>query len=683
MARLGVTASMTTKTVAIVQARMGSARFPGKMLAHLGGIPLLEWVLRRLARANTLDQIVLATSDSESDNPLADLAIKLGMLVYRGSESDVLARFIGAATMTNATNVVRICADNPFIDPGEVNRLVNYFAEHQCEYACNHQDRLGSGYADGFGAEIFTVDLLNTIAMLAKEPRHREHATLYLWDHASEYKLEAIAAPVELAFPELHFDVDTPDDLINLKALVHAGVTIDTSAHDIIRIVQENRRLASVDFHGDAIAELDSYLQRLFPLCRSITGNPNRETLRILQELIPLTIYEVPSGTAVYDWTIPDEWNIQDAYIADATGQRIIDFQASNLHVVSYSTPVHSNFTWQALQSHLHCHPTLPEAIPYRTSYYQRDWGFCVTHAQYRGLEQHGGPFEIVIDATLEPGSLTYGELLLPGQSKQKILLSCYICHPSMANDSLSGVLLTAFLARELMARANRRYSYRIVFVPETIGAIAYCANNEKAMKQIDLGLVITTVGGPGKFGYKQSYNPDHAINRLIEEVFNEAEEDFITYPFDIHGSDERQYSSQGFRINVATISRDRYYEYPQYHSSLDNLELVTAKQIQETLILYRLLLNKLEARRIYRNCIPHCEVMLSRHDLYPVTGGAQRPELGGQSELDLILWLLFLCDGKLDIVTIACRLDVSEDVLINIADKLVGKGVLETVCQN
>jgi aminopeptidase-like protein/spore coat polysaccharide biosynthesis protein SpsF (cytidylyltransferase family) len=683
MARLGAAARMKSQAVAIVQARMGSTRFPRKMLACLDGIPLLEWVLCRLAGAKTLDQIVLATSDCENDNALVDLAVRLGVKVYRGSESDVLARFVGAATMSNADNVVRICADNPFIDPGEVDRLVNFFVAHQCDYACNHQDRLGSGYADGFGAEICSTDLLQKIAVRAKEPRHREHATLFLWDHASEYKLLTVPAPADLAFPELRFDVDTQDDLAKLDALVKAGVDINTSAHDIVKVAQGNSHLTSADFPVDKSAEIDAYLQRLFPLCRSITGNPNRETLKILQELIPLSIHEVPSATNVFDWTIPDEWNIQEAYIADKTGRRLIDFQANNLHVVSYSTPVSGKFTWQELQPHLHRHPTLPEAIPYRTSYYQRDWGFCVSHGQYQALEQSGGPFEIGIDTTLEPGSLTYGELLLTGQSKQETLLSCYICHPSMANDSLSGVLLTAFLARELMTRVNRHYSYRIVFVPETIGAIAYCAQNDEAMKKIDLGLVITTVGGPGKFGYKQSYNSSHAINRLIEEVFNEAEEDFITYPFDIHGSDERQYSSQGFRINTATISRDRYYEYPQYHSSLDNLELVTAKRIHETLALYRLLLDKLEARRIYRNLNPNCEVMLSKHNLYPATGGAQRPELGGRSELDLILWLLFLCDGKLDTTTIADQLNVTEDALVSLADKLVVKGVLEIVCQN
>lgn len=428
------------------------------------------------------------------------------------------------------------------------------------------------------------------------------------------------------------------------------------------------------------IAELDDYLRRLFPLCRSITGEPNRQTLRTLQEIIPLTIHEVPTGTAVYDWTIPDEWTMRDAWIADASGRRLVDFQASNLHVVSYSEPVNTVMDWAQLQSHIHRHSDLPTAIPYRTSYYKRDWGFCVTHAQYAALKQQPGPFTVVIDSELKLGALSYGEVLIPGRSSQEILLSCYICHPSMANDSLSGVLLTAFLARHIAGLKDRHWSYRIVFVPETIGAIAYCAQNETAMKHIDTGLVITTVGGPGKFGYKQSFDPTHPVNAMIEAVLTEAGVEFITYPFDIHGSDERQYSSQGFRINAATICRDRYYEYPFYHSSLDDLTFVTAQQIAETLALYVRLIDKLEARGIYRNRIPHGEVMLSRHDLYPATGGAQLPELGGRSELDLILWLLFLCDGKLDLDCIAARLRVSPAILAPIAHRLIDKGVLEHV---
>jgi aminopeptidase-like protein/spore coat polysaccharide biosynthesis protein SpsF (cytidylyltransferase family) len=591
---------MNPRNVAIIQARMGSNRFPGKMLARLGGIPLLEWVVRRLLRATTLAQVVLATSDGAADDALAELATSLGVAVFRGSEADVLGRFVGAARMAGADNIVRICADNPFIDPAEVDRLVRHFANYPCDYSCNHQDRLGSAYADGFGAEILSAALLEKIAADATEPRHREHATLYLWDHASEYKLSALPAPAGLAFPELRFDVDAPSDLANLEALASAGVNIDTPACEIIRIALANRRAASADFSVDACAEFDQYLQRLFPLCRSITGDPNRETLRVLQELIPLVIHEVPSGTAVYDWTIPDEWNIRDAWIADVSGRRMVDFRASNLHVVSYSEPVNAVMDWAELQPRLHRHPELADAIPYRTSYYRRDWGFCVTHAQYAELERQRGPFTVVIDSELKPGALSYGEYLVPGRSTEEILLSCYICHPSMANDSLSGVLLTAFLARHIAGLKNRHWSYRIVFVPETIGAIAYCAGNEAAMKRIDTGLVITTVGGPGKFGYKQSFDPSHPINAMIEDVLAETGTEFITYPFDIHGSDERQYSSQGFRINAATICRDRYYEYPYYHSSLDDLSFVTAKQIAETLEVYVRLIDKLEARRLF-----------------------------------------------------------------------------------
>ncbi|MHB8108776.1 MAG: DUF4910 domain-containing protein [Syntrophorhabdaceae bacterium] len=431
---------------------------------------------------------------------------------------------------------------------------------------------------------------------------------------------------------------------------------------------------------NDIAREIDGYLKRLFPVCRSITGNGNRETLRILRELVPLTIHEVPSGTQVYDWIIADEWNIHDAWIASRDGHRIVDFKTSNLHVVSYSEPVRGTFTWAELQPHLHEHPHLQDAIPYRTSYYRRDWGFCVTHAQYNELEHLGGSLEVAIESSFKSGSLSYGELLVPGQSKQEILLSCYICHPSMANDSLSGVLLTAFLARELMIRKDLRYSYRIVFVPETIGAITYCACNEAAMKQIDIGMVITTVGGRGKFSYKQSFDKDHVINKLIEQTFAEAKRDFVTYPFDIHGSDERQYSSQGFKINVAAIYRDRYYEYSQYHTSMDNLEFVTGAQIEETLVLYRRIIDKLEARRIYRNSTPHCEVMLSRHDLYPATGGFQCPEGGEWSDLDLTLWILFLCDGRRDLDSIATRLQVPSDKLSPIVGRLVAQGLLEIV---
>ncbi len=431
---------------------------------------------------------------------------------------------------------------------------------------------------------------------------------------------------------------------------------------------------------SDLKDDLDACLRRLFPLCRSLTGEANRETLRLLNNIAPITIHEVPSGKQVYDWVVPDEWNIRDAWIADPQGRRIVDFQSSNLHVVGHSQPVDLRLDWEQLRARLHVHADLPEAIPYRTTYYRRDWGFCLTQAQRDELERIGGPFEVVIDAELKPGSLTYGECLLPGRSAQEILISCYICHPSMANDSLSGVVLAAFLARHLSSRARLNFSYRIVFVPETLGAIAYCAANEQAMKNIDVGLVITTAGGPGKFGYKQSRDTTHPINRLVEEVFREAGEEFITYPFDIHGSDERQYSSQGFGINCTTISKDRYYEYPEYHSSLDNLDFVTAANLEKAFGLYVRLIDKLEARRIYRSLVPNGEVMLSRHNLYPTVGGAQRPQTGGRSELDLILWVLFLSDGHRSTDDIARTLGVGLEEVEAIVATLSGKEILAHV---
>lgn len=431
---------------------------------------------------------------------------------------------------------------------------------------------------------------------------------------------------------------------------------------------------------SEIVSDIESYLTRLFPLCRSITGEPNRETLRILQEIIPITIHEVPSGTPVYDWTVPDEWNISDAWIENSDGERLLEFSDNNLHVVSYSQPIESTIDWSELEPHLHVHDNLPDAIPYRTSYYKKDWGFCLTAAQYNKIRQCGGPYRVKIDSRFTDGSLTYGEILLQGTSQTEVLISCYICHPSMANDSLSGVILTAFLARYIASLQDRQWSYRVIFVPETIGAIAYCALHESEMKNIDTGMVVTTVGGPGEFGYKQSLDSSHTINRLVQEVFTEAKVPYKTYPFDIHGSDERQYSSQGFGINAVTICRDRYYEYPFYHSSLDDLKFVTANQISETLELYEKLIDRIETQAIFRSTKPNCEVMLSRHGLYPDIGGAQSGEKEKRTDLDLILWLLFLCNGKRSIQDIAIQLEVSESRLWPLVDNLVDKEVLERV---
>ncbi len=424
--------------------------------------------------------------------------------------------------------------------------------------------------------------------------------------------------------------------------------------------------------------EADALLRRLFPITRSITGEGNRETLKILQELVPLRVVEYPTGAKVYDWSIPKEWSVRDAWIKNSKGEKIVEFKSSNLHLVSYSAPIHKKMRLDDLKNNLHYIEELPDAIPYRTSYYSENWGFCVSYNQYKELFCEDDEYEVFVDSELKDGSLSLGELLISGRSSKEYLISCYICHPSMANDSLSGVVATAFIARELLKmQGSLEHSYRIVFVPETIGAIAYCANNEAAMKAINNGLVITTCGGLGKYGYKQSWEKDSFINRIIEDVFVENGIDFLTYPFDIHGSDERQYSSQGFRINCATISKDRYYEYDYYHTSLDNLDFVKPENLSMTIKLYLQLISKMDKNIIYKNLYPNCEVMLSKHDLYPKTGGAQLPG-SSVSALDIILWSLFYMDGGMSIYEISKKLGVSIETIYESVKGLEEKNIIE-----
>jgi len=449
------------------------------------------------------------------------------------------------------------------------------------------------------------------------------------------------------------------------------------------------------------VQEIESYLVRLFPIARSIAGNGNRESLRILQEIVPFDVLEYQSGTTVYDWTVPKEWGVRDAFIKNSRGESVVDFKQNNLHVMSFSQAVHQSMGLDDLEPHLHYLADFPDAIPYRTTYYEDEWGFCLNYHQCQALIKDGGPFEVCIDSSFTDGSLSVGELLIKGKSEQEVLISTYICHPSLANDNLSGMILTALLARELLSRKNLNRSYRIIFVPETIGAITYCAMNERSMRGIDVGLVVTTVGGPGKFGYKQSFNKDHYINKLIEETFVEEGCDFITYPFDIHGSDERQYSSPGFRINTATLCKDKYYEYPGYHTSKDDLDFVKAEYLHQSFEKYLKLIDKLEdcaiepksicfqsgrnlkgseSDEVYRNLYPDCEIMLSRHDLYPKIGGGQVPGKDSSGELNVILWLLFYCNGNLALPEISELTDISVADLDQISRMLESKGILEKV---
>jgi aminopeptidase-like protein len=433
--------------------------------------------------------------------------------------------------------------------------------------------------------------------------------------------------------------------------------------------------------------EIDSYLERLFPIARSLTGEGNRKTFRILQEIVPLEITEYPSGTTVYDWTVPDEWVIRDAYIKTPDGRRLVDYSKCNLHVVGYSGPINQKMTFSELAPRLHMLEGSIEAIPYRTSYYSRDWGFCITETQFKKLESTPGLLEVCIDSELNPkGAMTVGELRVQGESDDEYLVSTYCCHPSMANDNLSGLLTSAFLARDLWSGGTPHRSWRFVFVPETIGAIAYLCHNEAAMKTIHGGLVVATCGGTGPLGYKESYLGDNLVDRAIRLAFRDRGIKPVRYSFVPDGSDERQYSSPGFRIPIATITRDKYYEYPQYHTSLDNLDFVKGDQIVESLALYRDVVQILDQNACYLSNARYGEPQLGRRGLYPSIGGGinQRGVLGsvGQTkkELDATTWLLFMADGTTDVVDVAERSGVAFSDLVRALKQLVACGLLEPV---
>jgi aminopeptidase-like protein len=447
----------------------------------------------------------------------------------------------------------------------------------------------------------------------------------------------------------------------------------------------------------DLVEEADALLRRLFPICRSLTGNGVRETLGILCEIAEFDTIEIPSGTACYDWVVPEEWNVTDAYVADSSGRRVIDFRENNLHLVGYSTPIDREMTFAELEPHLHTLPDLPEAIPYRTSYYQRSWGFCLSHNEFLQLAR-GERYRVRIESQLdEGGSMTLGEGLIVGESGLEFLISTYSCHPSLANDNLSGLVVWALLYRSLKSRRTR-HSYRFVIAPETIGAIAYLARHEKTMRRLAAGLVITTVAGPGPFGYKRTFLGDHLIDDIVEQAFRELGLDYVPYEFAL-GSDERQYSAPYFRVPVGTISKDKYQEYAYYHTSLDDLDFVRAECLVSTLTIYERVIANLEMNATYRSLSPHCEPMLGKRGLWPGVGGhinqpaadtktphrhrryALQPEqaLYG-SELDALLWTMFYGDGRTSILELAQKTGLPMSQLYEAAETLDDHGLLERV---
>ena len=397
--------------------------------------------------------------------------------------------------------------------------------------------------------------------------------------------------------------------------------------------------------------------ERLFPICRSITGNGVRETLAIIKEHIPIDVHEVPSNTKVFDWIVPREWNIREAYIKNEQGERIIDFKNSNLHVVNYSTPVNKKLTLTELKEHLFTIPENPDWIPYRTSYYDDVWGFCLTHNQMEAMEE--GTYEICIDSDLTDGHLTYGEYLIKGESNEEILLSAHICHPSLANDNLSGIAVLVEIAKYLNS-ISHHYTYRLIFAPGTIGSITWLARNEDKIKQIKHGLVISCVGDAGSFTYKCSRQKGVEINNVVSYVLKNSKLPHIVENFSPYGYDERQYCSPGINLNVGLFERSKYGEFPEYHTSADNLNFIQPRCLEESYLVIKKCLDVLDANKIYINPYPKCEPQLGKRGLYNAIGGDQDK---ATKQLAL-LWLLNQSDGTNSLLEIAELSGIEFDVI-------------------
>ena len=420
--------------------------------------------------------------------------------------------------------------------------------------------------------------------------------------------------------------------------------------------------------------QIEKYFDRLWPLNRSLTGNGNRETLKILSELADIKITEVPSGIECFDWTVPPEWNVNEAWIKDSKGNIIADFRKNNLHILGYSEKYSGKLSLNELKEHIYSLPEQPEVIPYLTSYYKKRWGFCISHNQLTSLKDD--TYEVLIDSESDPnGSMTIGEVILVGDSDEEILLSTYICHPSMANNELSGPLIASFIYKELIKKKSRRYTYRILYVPETIGSIYYLSKyGEHLKKKMAAGFVITCAGDKGSYTYKRSRSGNTVTDRASELVLKDTEKNFSIEDFFPTGSDERQYCSPGFNLPVGSLMRTRYGKYKEYHTSADNKEFISFSALENTVYKYLEILDAIEKNFTYINKLPYCEPQLGKRGLYPT--------LGSQKDttefVNAVMWILNLSDGTNDIIDISNRSGMSFKTIFKAAEELLNKGLIE-----
>lgn len=405
---------------------------------------------------------------------------------------------------------------------------------------------------------------------------------------------------------------------------------------------------------------------KLFPICRSITGNGFRQSLEMIREIVPeIQVFEVPSGTAVYDWTVPKEWNIRGGWIKNMQGETIIDFNDCNLHVMGYSIPIHQTLSREELSEHVYTQPEQPEWIPYVTSYYKERWGFCMSERQKQALTD--AEYEVYIDSTLEDGFLTYGELVLPGETDDEIFFSTYLCHPSMANNELSGPCVQTELIKYLKSLFHRRYTYRFVFIPETIGSITYLSRNLEALQQhVKAGFVLSCVGDNRTYSMVSTKYEDTLADRVLNNVLKFHYPDYIRYSFMKRASDERQYGSAGVDLPVCAFCRSKYHEYPEYHTSADNMDLISPEGLSGAYEVMVKVINALENNYFYQmQC--KCEPQLGKRGLYPTVS-----QKGTKGDARYMQDFIAYADGRNDLIGISNILDIPVDKLIPIKDQLM-----------
>ena len=413
------------------------------------------------------------------------------------------------------------------------------------------------------------------------------------------------------------------------------------------------------------------FMEELFPLCRSITGDGTRETLHRIGERIPLEISEIPTGTKVFDWEIPKEWNIHDAYVKDPDGKKILDLKTSNLHVLNYSAPIYKHVDLATLKKHIYTLPSQPSVVPYRTSYYKEDWGFCMSHNQLLALQE--GDYEVYIDSTLAQGSLTYGEVLIKGSSAHEMLISTHTCHPSLCNDNLSGMVVCTALAEYLTRERDLYYSYRFLFIPGTIGAIAWLSQNEDKYERIKYGLVTSLLGLNSLFTYKRSRAGHERIDRIVEHVIKMENRDHEIIDFIPYGYDERQFCSPGVDLPVGNLCRVPYGQYPEYHTSADNLDLISCEGLVSSYEVLKKVVVHIENDRKYMNLFPKGEPQLGKRGLYDHLGGGN----DGREFQMALLWVLNFSDGKHTITDIAIRSGMNVEILHKAVLALLKNGLV------